>query len=231
MSRFHMMGFKKISLLCLVFVASFSVDAQKQKDWIELGDQAYEIGDHYGARHYYENALEMDSTKATLQYKYAETLRMINDYVGAEQQYDKVYRKDRGRFYPKGMFWLAKMNEYLGDYKKAISFWKKYKTSSDADRNDPIMKKRIAQRIKSCQWALENIKNETDTINASKEVLNAGRKINSAESEFGIAAIGDSILYYSSLRGDYNDDDVLLDKNYDIRIYKSQLKRKFNRFN
>ena len=225
-----MMKINKISVLALFLFMFLSLDAQKQRDWIELGDQATSVGDHYGARHYYENALEMDSTKAELQYKYAETLRKINDYSGAERQYDKVYNKDRGRFYPKGIFWIAKMNEYVGNYEKSIEFWNKYRASSDDDRNDPVMKKIIAQRIKSCDWAIENLKNKTDSINLEKEVLNAGRKINSAESEFGVAAIGDSVLYYSSLRGDYNEDDVLLDKTYDIRIYKSKLKRKFNRF-
>ncbi|MFT6678783.1 MAG: tetratricopeptide (TPR) repeat protein, partial [Granulosicoccus sp.] len=216
--------YRTIILILALFVMG-SVDAQKQKDWIELGDQAYAIGDYYGARHYFENALSMDSAKAALQYKYAETLRNINDYKGAEHQYDKVYRKDRGRFYPLGIFWIAKMNEYNGDYEKAIEFWKKYKSGDDSD-----MKKSIKQRLKSCEFAKKNKDAVAQYEGAPLDVTNAGRKINSAESEFGLSMIGDSILYYSSLRGDYSDEDVLLENKYNIKIYRSTLKRKFKRF-
>lgn len=184
-----------------------------------MGDKAYELLDFYGARHYYRQALDMDSTKAELQYKFAETLRHINDYKGAERMYHKVYRKDRGRFYPQGIYWVAKMNEYLGDYNKAIKFWKKQKGDDEA-------KALAKHRIAYCEYAKAH--QAQDSVIT---ITNAGKKINSAESEFGVLAQGDSVLYYSSLRGDYNDNDELLEDTYGIGLYKSTYNKKHKRFN
>ena len=86
-------------MIALLLLPSISFP-QSQKQLIKVGDQLFAEGDYYGASKWYSDALEMDVVFLDLKYKYAESLRLYNDYAKAEKEYYYIYKKDNGRTLP-----------------------------------------------------------------------------------------------------------------------------------
>jgi len=209
---------KKIHLIFLFSILCFvNLEAQKPERWIKLGDQAYALNDFYGAFAYYQNAINQDSTKAEYQYKYAEAARGINNYAIAARFYEKVYRKERGRFYPDGAFHLANMLKQLGKYREASKYWKKARSKRKKDSYEYL---KSQQEYKSTQWA--NL--ERDIAIENIELKAIPDPINSKNSEFAPVVGPDSILLFSALPQRSTATGKLMDDKGTIRIYSSAYK-------
>src|SRR6056297_1731382 len=115
----------RLSIICFTAVLSLSAMGQRLQDWILLGDRAIEDNDPYGALRYYGKAMEMDSTKGLVNFKYAEALRQNHYYSKSAYYYWKVYRKERGKLFPESGAWLATMYQQSGNYSRAKQIWRR----------------------------------------------------------------------------------------------------------
>lgn len=201
-------------LSLVIVLVSFVSYAQKPEKWIELGDEAMQKHDYYAAFSYYENAITLDSTRAEFQYKYAESARFINNYKIAARFYEKVYRKERGRFFPDGAFHLANMKKHIANYKDASKYWRKAKSKR---RKDSFIYQKSAQEYKSTEWA----KLEKNKFLEGAEVTPLPVPINSKNSEFAAVLGKDSSLFYSALPQKSSPSGKLIENSKGVQVYSS----------
>jgi len=183
----------------------------------DTGDKSYEEFDYIGAEKYYNKAIELDSAGVKLLFKHAECLRLMHDYQGAIKAYKRVIKEDQFSEALPAQFWLADMQKSLGLYDEArVNFKKFYKDY----KRLPYFSRMAKQEIKSCAFA------KRFSLDTAKVIIeNAGKQINTYNSEFSPVVINDSVIYYSSLvpekKGPGN---TVKDDNYVIRIYKAEYK-------
>jgi hypothetical protein len=195
-----------------------SLLAQKPNDWIKYGDQAAEDGDWYAARHYYEEALQLDSGSFDIQLKYAGALRMVKDYKKAEYYYDKLFTKDRGQIYAEGQFWLAMMQKNNGDYSDALRNFKKFNKKVKRDKSSYLYLK-SDKEIEACTWALNQRRNDTGIT-----LRNIDAPVNTDESEFAPWLSSDSMLTFTALRqSDYH-----TGSEAQVQVYRSSFDSTFS---
>lgn len=174
---------------------------------------AAEIDDHYGAALYYKKALDIDSSQSKLIYKYAEALRGYNDYEKAAYYYHKIYRKDRGKLYPEGPFWLATMLMHNEEYAEAKKLWRKVSNSHRRDKSSYVYQK-AEQQMKSCDSAMVFMQQRREM-----DFENIGEPVNSYDAEFSPILDENGDIYFGSLKGELGTNKEVLDKHYDIEIY------------
>src|SRR5690606_30672091 len=204
---------KGIYISLFILALTGSSFAQNQKEYEKWGDMAAEINDHYGAALYYKKALDIDSAQSLLNYKYAEALRGYNDYEKAEHYYYKIYRKDRGRLYPDGPFWLATMMMHNGKYAEAKKIWRKIVSSNRRDKSSYVYLK-AEQQMKSCDSALVFIHQRQQL-----EIENIGEPVNSFDAEFSPVLDENGNLYFGSLKGELGKNNEVIGKQYHIVFY------------
>ncbi|NND77414.1 MAG: DUF1573 domain-containing protein [Flavobacteriales bacterium] len=209
--------------LLFAILLCFGLQAQKPEKWIKLGDEAFAQNDHYAAFSYYQRAIAQDSSKAEYQYKYAESARLINNYDIAARFYEKVYTKERGRFYPDGVVHLANMKEHSGLYKDAGKYWRKAK--SKRKKGSYIYKKAI-QEYKSSQWA----KLEQDNFLPNAWVKPLPSPVNSKLSEFAAVPLKDSLMFYSALVQKSTPSGKVIEGQKGVQIYASKYDIEENRW-
>ncbi|MCB9360226.1 MAG: tetratricopeptide repeat protein [Flavobacteriales bacterium] len=211
--------FKKIiSLFTFYFLLfTFNSYAQSQKQLIKVGDQLFAEGDYYGASKWYNDALQIDSVYLELKYKYAEALRLYNDYAKAESQYYYIYKKDNGRNFPLAPFWYSTMLKYNGEYNEAKKYFKRSKRLFTKDKKGYHYQK-VMQEIKSCEEAIKLMKDSLPI-----DIKNIGNSINTYNSELGATLINDTMLIYSSLRDEKmkDDNEVSDTSQYLVRLFKA----------
>lgn len=205
----------RAAVLTTFAVLSGSVGAQSAGQWIQWGDDAMARGDHYGASRFYGNALEADGGKMEAQWKMAEACRLCHRYPEAEANYTKVVQKDRTRMHPEAQLHLAEMLMCNGKYKEAEEAWKKLKQREKDKKSFGYL--RAEQGIAGCALA-KAMKDSTSTL----AVVNLGEPVNSYDSDFGARFGPDSTLWFSSLRGEVNDDGEVEDTGaYHVRVYSA----------
>lgn len=193
-----------------------SMGAQSAAQWIQWGDDAMARGDHYGASRFFGNALEADGGKMEAQWKMAEACRLCHRYPEAEANYSKVVQKDRTRIHPEAQLYLAEMLMCNGKYKEAEDAWKKLKQREKDKKSFAYL--RAEQGIAGCALA-KAMKDSTSTF----AVVNLGEPVNSYDSDFGARFGPDSTLWFSSLRGEVNDDGEVQDTAaYHVGLYTAK---------
>ncbi len=200
----------KRSWLFIAFLPVFvvGVSAQSQKQLIKVGDQLFLEGDYYGASKWYRDAMDLDSAYLDVVYKYAESLRLYNDYAKAEWYYNTIYRKDMGKLYPLAPFWYSTMLKYNGEYNEAKKFFKRAKRFFKDKKSYHYQK--VEQEIKSCEKAIQLRKDSLPV-----DIKNMGNSINTYDSELGATLLNDSSLVYSSLRDEkMKDNNEVTDTSY-----------------
>ena len=206
----------RIILIILSIITSLTAQSQRVQDWLLLGDNAMADRDPFGALRYYQNAMNLDSSKAEIQFKYAEALRKNHYYSKAENYYYNVYRKEQARIYPLSGFWLAMMQKQSGKYKEAKQTFRRVRDQFENDPDSYYYRKAV-QEMRSCDFAelwLDN--NEQD-----ENIKSVDGVANSESSEFDGKFYDDGRLLFTSLRGDYDEDGRLVSENYEPRIYIS----------
>lgn len=189
------MKFKLNLFFSILFIFTISLaNAQNSKKLIKHGDQAIAEGDYYGAVLYFRKAMEIDSSNLGINYKYADALRLYNDYPAAERYYNFVYQKDKGKQFPECLFWLAMMQKQNGKYALAKKNFKKVNSKYKKNKNSYFYLK-TNQEMLACDFA-EAIK-KVDTAEVS---IRNFKEINSVHADFGGALISDEKLLFSSLR-------------------------------
>ncbi|MFN6946674.1 MAG: DUF1573 domain-containing protein [Cytophagaceae bacterium] len=190
--------------------------AQTKEQRIKFGDLSYNENDFYGASIYYANALGMDSSDLQVYNKYAESLRLTNDYKKAAIYYNNLLRRDRARKFPETRFWLAMMQKSNGDYLNAQDNFQQFAKGYRNKKSYIYLK--ATQEVESCAYAIELMK---DTVSAIVE--NAGNRINTTDSEFGLLLLNDSVLYFTGLREDeVKEGHEVKKKKYYFRILQAE---------
>jgi len=203
--------------ILLLTTCNLYVSAQSQKDFIKIGDNLYNQGDYYGASKWYKKGVDLDSTFLDVVYKYAESLRMYNDYKKAQDRYYYVYKKDNGRTYSMAAFWYSTMLKYNGDYKNSKKFFKRSKRFFSRDKKGYYYQK-IMQEIKACTYSLAHLK---DTL--PLDIKNIGNTLNTYDSDFGATLLNDSIMIYTSLRDEKMEDNYIVKDTsvYLLKLFKA----------
>ncbi len=197
-----MRSFARITTLLLFACTNAWVSGQSVQQWILWGDASMARSEFYGASRFYADALELEPGRMSLQWKQAEACRLSNQYDKAADLYEVVYRKDAGRTYPEALRWLGEMQLCDARYDDAERTWNKV-LQKEKDKSS-TMALRANEAIKGCTLA----KQEGDQ-NILLEHL--PEPLNSFSSEFAPRIGPDSVLYFSSLRGDLKSDGEVKD--------------------
>jgi len=206
----------KSALLGLSLFLCVLTFGQRLQDWIVLGDRAIDDHDPVGALRYYQNAMDADSSKAEVQFKYAEALRKNHYYSKAAYYYYKVYRKEQGSIYPLSGFWLAMMQKQSGNYQKAKQTFRRVRDQFEQNPNSYYYQKAV-QEMRSCDFAelWLNDENESPVLNPIDGV------VSTPSSEFDGKFYKDGRLLFTSLRGEYDENGRLISENYEPELYIS----------
>ena len=201
--------------LVLLICGQTSISAQTLKAYLSAGDESMEKSRYAEAIEYYKKALEFETEDPTLSFKMAEACRQYKDYERAAAWYAKIVMGDRENRYPMALFRYAEMKKYLGMYEESGRLYERYSAANPADTSYfGIKAKKEAADMKTA-IEISNRKIETD-------VINAGSPVNTAYSDFGGSMMGDSTLYYSSLRFLYEQTGKPADSYYVSRILTTQ---------
>ncbi len=192
-------------LLCLamLFRATLAMP-QNAAQFNTWGDNAMRTDDFYGASRFYAEALRMEAGRMELQWKYAEACRLSNQYPQASEAYAQVWRKDLGRTHPEALRWLGEMQLCAGSYDEAQKTWQKVKQKTKDKSADVMLR---------AENALTGIR-MAKTMMASPEEVNIDHlpePVNSYDSEFGARPGPDQRLYFTTLRGEVNDNEEVQD--------------------
>ncbi|MCA1763557.1 MAG: hypothetical protein LC664_11270 [Flavobacteriales bacterium] len=189
----------RLSIVLIALSLSGDIFGQRLQDWILLGDRAMEDNDPYGALRYYGKAMEIDSTKGLVNFKYAEALRENHYYSKSAYYYWKVYRKERGKLFPESGAWLATMYQQSGNYTRAKQIWRRVREQYK-DQPESYWYQKAVQSTRSCDLAKLWME-----AGAPFELDKLPDPINTDNSEFAGIFTADGQLIFTSLRGEYDD--------------------------
>lgn len=183
---------RTLFILIITLLVS-GLHGQKLQENLVQGDQVFSEGDYYSASLYYLQALRADTNRLKTAEKYAESCRLFYNYEEAEKWYAYIVRKDVKEKFPESQFWLGMMEKSLGKYLAAEKEFRSYGTHTSG-KNAALLKRAQAEVV-ACQWARDKIKDSLPVI-----IRHLDRNINTPYSDFGGIQWGDSLLLFSSLR-------------------------------
>lgn len=198
-----MRSLRPLAALILAFL-TLSAHAQSLTQWIQWGDAATARGDHYGASRFYQQALEMEPGRMTLQWKYAEACRHSHQYDKAAAHYDKVQHKDMGRQYPQALRLLGEMRLCEGRYEEAVIVWQR--VLNKEKNHGSVVAQRARNAIEGAAKAIVWVAAPADV-----QVEHLPEPVNSYDSEFGARLDAQGTLWFASLRGELKDDGEVVD--------------------
>lgn len=197
------LGLRKLALLLLM--ASYGTgSAQSLEQFTSWGDASMARGEYYGASRFYAGALDIDGGRMSLQWKQAEASRLSNQYDKAAELYAIVYRKDAGRTYTDALAHLGEMQLCNATYDEAEKTWAKV-LQKEKDQNS-VRAQRARNAIAGCAIARAAMASP-----GAIELEHIQQPMNSTDSEFGARLGPDSMLYFTSLRGELNKDGEVVD--------------------
>lgn len=175
-------------LLCL----SLQLAAQ-QASLLEQAAVWEKRGDWATAAAYYEehlSAYPLGETEAC--WRYAHCLRQLYEYSQAENMYLRVWRQD-SLHYPDALFYLALSKKSNAEYKDAGKLFARYAQRHEGTDSPLLYRSRM--EVDACAWAQRQLERpqpyEVDALPA---------KVNSPYSESNAFSVGDSLLYFTSLK-------------------------------
>ena len=177
----------KVKPLTALFLLSFIIHlptarSQSPKQLSKYAEQALEERDYYGASIYFKKSLRLDSTDIATRFKYGEALRLSNNYVEAEKQYQQVNNSTEK--YPESLFWMASMQKNNGHYHDARhNFQKFYKSYSN---KSSYFSKKAKNEVKACAYAQKLILDTLDVL-----LNNAGQDLNSSGSDLSAIQVNE----------------------------------------
>ncbi|MDD3877882.1 MAG: DUF1573 domain-containing protein [Bacteroidales bacterium] len=208
---------KLLYISFLLILINIPLNAQNVRDYIYFAELAYANGDYYSAADYLKKAIEQDPENIDIAYKLAEASRFSHAYNDSEKWYLFVKSKSGMNDYPLLNFNLASVKKNMGKYEEALQLFEEFYHVNTNDTS--FILKKTQQEIKSCRFAIELMK---DTVKAQIEQLSL--QINTPYSEFNPFILGDSVLYFSSLRpSSLESPNALIPSSYNTKIYKSNL--------
>jgi tetratricopeptide (TPR) repeat protein len=183
----------RILLIAVLLFLPVMLHSQTLKAWVNAGDDAFNKKKYSEAVDYYSKALEFETGDLAITMKMADGVRLSKDYEHAATWYGKVVLADKENHFPLALFYYAEMKKYLGMYEESGRLFERYVALNNQDTSYTGIKAR--SEIEACKIAAVLIKQKPEV-----EIINAGTPVNSAYSEFGASMVGDTALYFSSLK-------------------------------
>jgi tetratricopeptide (TPR) repeat protein len=187
---------------------------------LHVADSNYKISNFYGAHQAYKKALNMTKNpEASVAFKCAESCRMYQNYVEAENYYKLTLSLDSVS-YPMAGFWYAEMLKLQGKYPQAAKAYDDFVTHHS--KASAYHTRRAKHEYKVCSKTVYDVQDLED-INL---VRIREQSINSPYSEYSPYQFKDSSLYFSGIRPlDRKAENKGFDfRNYYTKIYKSSYK-------
>lgn len=189
--------------------------SQTAKQYVSAGDKSLEEGDYLGASIYYKKSVDADPTLASNTFKYAESLRMINNYEEAEVFYAKTRELDVNQQFPMSLFWLATMKKNQKKYMEAADLFRAFKSVKSVPT---IYTRKAKNEVLACEYAHKFIHDSLRVI-----IKNLGENLNSGDAEFAPYPLGPSNMLLSVLKSqEINQEQEVLDKHYHVKLYKAK---------
>jgi len=205
----------RLSFIVAAFLTGIDLPAQTVQQWLRWGDAATTVGDHASASRYYEGALDAAPGRMALQWKLANAYRMNGQCKEAAALFERINAKDRGRTYPSAQQWLGEMQLCGGQLDAATDTWQRVRSNT----KDAIVKERASNALAGIALA-RSVATRTDSIQLRK----APPAINTVSSEFAPRIGPDGALYFTSLRGEADEEGAVRDSTrYRTRLYRSEL--------
>ncbi len=203
--------YKRYSFVLLLFVVGYQLSvAQTATQLTKAGDKKFAEGDFYAASLYYKDALKKDEESSDLNFKYAESCRMFNDFAGASYGYRATIKLDKQNQYPMASFWLGEVLRSSCDC-KCEEAQKQFHRFQTKYRIKDYYYSKAQQEIQACNWLRDNTRK-----NDSVKIEHLGKDINTPQSEFNAMHVFPDKIQFSSLRNISNDKK---NEKYLVRVY------------
>ncbi len=180
---------KKINIFGIILLFLFFSSAKAQDD-VQSGDEAFRYGFYKTAADYYKAAYKKGHD-VNVAYKIAESYRLSNDYREAVKYYLLVNNSPSAGTYPHCEYFLASMYRNNGQADSALHYYQRFLRAA----NNEELERRARQEARSCQWVLDSVQDTNHFV-----VLHEGLNVNTEYSESGAVMMGDSLLFFSSMR-------------------------------
>ncbi len=213
-------------LLVTIILGTANASYGQLRQYGKEADALWKAGLYSAAAEAYSKASEKTPVKtpksremkALYAFRSAECFRLVHDFAGAEQQYEKAILLKYFKTDPEVYFYLGEMQMAQGKHKKALSTFKKYK---QLNTGDPL----LDIRIKSCEQY-----KKTFVDGEGRHEMSPMTKLNSTA--FDYAATVDSRgtkMYFTSTRGGATGDEVdeIIEEDFSD-IFVSTIDRKGN---
>ncbi len=181
---------------------------------LSAADEALAANNQYAALEKYEEAYKEDRDLETMK-KVADLHYALRDYEKAEKWFGRIVnkksRKTPNPYLPEARYTHGHLLKLNGNYIDAIATLQVY----IAEAEDPIKIARAKKAIEGAKMA-----KEMDAV-SGLTVENAGKNINSKNSEYSPLYFNENEIYYTSL---LSDDVVVLDGKAEevfVKLYKS----------
>ena len=177
-------------LLFFAAIVTFASLGNSVKAQIADADEAFKFGYYKTAADLYANEYRK-SHDPNIAYKIAESHRLANNYSKAIKYYTIVNNSSAAAIYPHTEYFLASMYRMAGYADSALTFYQKYLRTAINEQ----LEQRARQEARACQWVLDSVEAPTNFT-----VKHESKNINTEYSESGAVMMGDSLLFFSSMR-------------------------------
>ena len=165
----------------------------------EKGLEKMNMGNYAEAIPYFEEAISIDSSLLNLHYNYAYSLMMIHKYDQSITEFKKVTVLDpSGKKHPKASFYLAQIQDLKGEYKDALTNWKKTKANFSKQPEGYIYKKSVRE-INSNIFAIRH----KNIVKSNTKIAHLNQLVNGDNADFAGFEKNNN-FYYSSFKAKDN---------------------------
>jgi hypothetical protein len=208
---------KRCAILLVLLCSFFQILGQSRNQYLNIAEKCEEKGDYVCASVHYKTALAYDSLDLEVMYRYANSLRLSNEYKKSLYYFTKLYKKDGGREYPKAVFWLANLQKINGDYLESYKTWKRVKTIYRKGNSYENIKAK--QEIKASAYARRSEKYRNEAI-----VTNLGSGINTRASEISPISFENKLMFASLRAKNMGENGEVYDELYSFKLYEAAYK-------
>lgn len=191
---------RRIYILLVFLLSCYLGEAQSfsYSQYVKAAEKAMLTKDYYSALSFYNDAISFEKGDLGVLYQAAEAARLFNSYNLAAERYNAVIESESNGEYPLSSFWLGDINQRMGDYEQAKSFYNMY--LSEHEGEDAFYTQKAQKEIAASDWAIGIVQNPDENI--AIEHLEA--EVNSPYSDFAPVLLEDGLVF-SSLRFDQED--------------------------
>ncbi len=200
---------KGIIISLLLFVLTVNSYSQTYRQYVKAADKSMSENDYYAAMRYYQDALEIKDTDASLHYKCGNAAREFFAFKIAETHLEKAKKLSEEGEFPLLDFYLAEVKQTLGNYEVAAELYGAYfKAGIGSEMN---LEKADMEKD-ACEWAAQQNPNE------EIEIRRLSKKINTKFSEFAGSWLQDTLVF-ASLK--YKDESIPEDRRLSKVIFST----------